>query len=475
MRPLWQHQVDAIRMAETNRDVGLFWEMGTGKTRGMIEILRRRYAAKGVLRKTIIFAPIVVCPNWAKEFALYSKIKPTDIVVLTKSGKRRVKDFLDAVGEDCARAKIIVTNYEATQMDDLYKLLTHWKPEVIVCDESQRLKNPESKRAKLVAKLAEIAEHRYILTGTPILNSPSDVFMQFRILDNGETFGKNFFSFRGRFFEDKNAAFKAKSSYFPKWEPRVSEFPVLQDKIRKKAIRVLKKDCLDLPPLIKQEVHVSMSPEQTRMYEEMRKEFVTFVESKSAEPRAVVAQLAVTKALRLQQIVSGFAKDDMDTEHELKCPRLDALSDLLEDITPGNKVIVWAVFKHNYRMIAALCKKLGLEYAELHGDITAAQKQENIDKFRTDDKCRVMIANQSAGGVGINLIEAAYAIYYSKGFSLEHDLQSEARNYRGGSEVHTKVTRIDLVCRGTIDELVMESLGKKQVISDVILNWKDKL
>lgn len=477
MRPLWKHQVDAIRMAETHPDVGLFWEMGTGKTRGLIEILRRRYAAKGRLMRTVIFAPIVVCQNWAKEFSIYSKIKPIDVVVLTKSGKRRTKELLAAIGDDCSRAKIIVTNYEATQMEELYTLLTHWKPEIIVCDESQRLKNPESKRAKLVAKLADIAEHRYILTGTPILNSPSDVYMQFRILDKGETFGKNFFSFRGRYFEDKNAAFKGKNTYFPKWEPRVSEFPVLQNKIKAKAIRILKKDCLDLPPLLKQEVSVEMSTDQMRMYEEMRKEFVTFLKEKegSGEPRAVVAQLAVTKALRLQQIVSGFAKDELGVEHRLKCPRMDVLSELLEELTPNHKVIVWAVFKENYRMIADACKSLGISYAELHGDLSASDKNEHINKFREDESCRVMIANQSAGGVGINLIEASYSIYYSKGFSLEHDLQSEARNYRGGSEVHEKITRIDLVSRGTIDELVLEALSKKQQVSDIILGWKDQL
>ena len=86
-----------------------------------------------------------------------------------------------------------------------------------------------------------------------------------------------------------------------------------------------------------------------------------------------------------------------------------------------------------------------------------------------------MIANQGAGGIGINMTEASYSIFFSRNFSLEHDLQAEARNYRGGSEMHQKVTRIDLVSPGTIDELISEALANKQNMAEKILDWKDKL
>ena len=98
-----------------------------------------------------------------------------------------------------------------------------------------------------------------------------------------------------------------------------------------------------------------------------------------------------------------------------------------------------------------------------------------MNAFRTDPEVGVMIANQGAGGVGVNLVEAGYSIYYSKGFKLEDDLQSEARNYRGGSEIHEKVTRIDLVATGTIDELVTEALENKMQISENILGWKEQM
>lgn len=476
-RALWNHQVYAIRVAEVCDDLGLFFEQGTGKTRTTIEILRRRYAKRDRLMKTLILAPAIVCPNWKTEFGLYSKIRSKDIVVLTGSGKKRVQDFIKAVGSDLSEGKIIVTNYEAMQMDDLYLLLQGWKPEVLVCDESQRLKSPQSKRAKKVVALADNTLHNYLLTGTPILQSEMDIFMQFRVLDRGRTFGTNFFAFRNKYFFDKNAGMN-KHTHFPKWEARTDMHKELQDRIKSRAIRVLKKDCLDLPPLVRQEIGVTLSAEQVKAYREMYNDYITFVEDKHEVPRAVVAQMAVTKALRLQQIVSGFVTDEQGVTHRFKdVPRLDALKEILQDLVVDGKqkVIIWAVFKENYKMIAEVCDALGIKYAQIHGDIKHAEREAYMKEFRSNPEIGAMIANQGAGGVGINLVEAGYSIYYSKGFKLEDDLQSEARNYRGGSEIHEKVTRIDLVAYKTIDEATNEALYKKQSISDNILGWKEQI
>ena len=136
---------------------------------------------------------------------------------------------------------------------------------------------------------------------------------------------------------------------------------------------------------------------------------------------------------------------------------------------------MWANFIEKYKMIADVCTKLVIGYRFIVGGQGNKEREQQMDEFRTDPNVRVMIANQAAGGVGINLVEASYAIYYSKSFRLEDDLQSEARNYRGGSEVHEKVTRIDIVTKGTIDELVNETLSRKNQVSGEILGWKEKL
>jgi SNF2 family DNA or RNA helicase len=126
-------------------------------------------------------------------------------------------------------------------------------------------------------------------------------------------------------------------------------------------------------------------------------------------------------------------------------------------------------------MISRLCETLGIGYVTLTGDDSAKQKNDNMEAFRTDNDVRVIIANQSAGGTGVNLVEASYSIYYSRGFGLEAELQSEARNHRAGSEIHEKITRIDLIARETIDELVSEALSTKQNVAEYILNFKERL
>ena len=483
-RPLWAHQTEAINKAllmdeqgfYVNPDLFLAMEMGTGKTRCVIEIMRRLYAREGRVMRTLIIAPIIVLTNWKNEIAMYSKIKPHDVAILKGTGTRRSHTFMDFCSDQgvLCRDKIIIMNPESLLMNDLMSQIELWKPEIIICDEAHVFKNHSSKRAKKMAPLADLARHRYMLTGTPILNSPQDIFMQYRILDGGQTFTKNFFSFRNYFFTDKNSAFAHKENHFPKWEPIKERFPEMQQKIHKKAFRAVKADCLDLPPLIRQTIEVDMSPEQRKMYEEMRKDFITWVQAKQKgdEPRAVIAQLAVTKSLRLQQIVSGYAKtDEGDIVWFDPNPRLKAVADIIE--TLGNsKVIIWAIFKENYKMLEAMCKKLGLEYAMINGDLTNKEKDENVEKFTKSPTCNVMIANQSAGGVGINLVESNYSLYFSKSFSIKDDLQSEARNYRGGSEMHDKVTRIDIVCPNSIDELINNALAMKQDIASVILDKK---
>lgn len=473
----WQHQLHALELSKNLQDMALLWEAGTGKSGALVNILRYKYQESGRLMRTVIFAPIVVLPNWRDEFKLHSKIDPKNIVVLNQNGKQRIEKLKAAVQENSERvAKIIVINYDALINKEIMGILKWWAPEILVADESHRCKNFQAKRSKLVCELASTAKHRYILSGTPILNSLQDIFMQYKILDGGETFGQNFYGFQAVFFEDANARWKHAQNYYPKWMPKPHTFDEFNRRIYKKATRVVKADCLDLPPLLKTRRQCPLSPEQNKAYNEMRDEYVAFIKNKRDEekPHAVIAELAVTKALRMQQIVSGFVKDDLGQIVKFDdVPRLKVLEELLSDlIEEGHKVIVWAVFKENYKDIAKVCESLKVRYSELHGEVPQSKREGNIEAFRKDPEVKIMIANQASGGIGINLIEASYSVYFSKNFSLEQDIQSEARNYRGGSEIHSKITRIDLVAPGTIDELVLDALLSKQSISDQILEWR---
>lgn len=468
----WDHQLKAIERASAERDFAFLMDMGTGKTATTINVLRHQYAQHQGLLRTLVLCPVVVCENWRREFKTHSKVGDK-VHVLHGSEKKRLKDF-----EYFSKLpSIFVTNYEALQMKGLLQAMLNWRPQVLVCDESQRLKNPQAVRTKMAILLADLAEHRYILSGTPLLNSPMDIWSQYRILDKGETFKDalgnplNFYAFRNRYFFDANAKMPA-HVHFPKFIAREGIMAELNELIYRKAVRVMKDECMDLPPFTRQRIDVELAPEQRRVYDEMKRHFIAYLES----GEACTAQIALTKALRLQQIVSGYIKTEAGAEITLKHnPRLEALHELIEDIPPGEKFIIWSTFHENYKQIGSVLDKLKIPFTELHGGVSGKDRQANIDRFQNDPSCRAIVANQAAGGVGVNLTAASIAIYYSRNFSLEQDLQAEARNYRGGSEIHKKITRYDLVATGTIDELVLEALASKMDMATQILTLRAKL
>lgn len=441
----------------------LFFEQGCGKTGAVINIIRKKYEAHNGLLRTLILAPVIVLQNWKREILMHSNIPSERICVLTGSGKKRLDTFEKF--KEKFDAFITITNYETLPIREVYPALVDWSADILVCDESQKLKNPTSKRTRKATELSELARYRYILSGTPILNSPLDIFSQFKILDGGERFGSNFYSFRCTYFYDENAAFKSRHSYFPKWQIRPDAYKKISDLIAQVGMVVKKEECMDLPPLVNQVIQVEMTAEQQRIYRAMEKDFIAFLGSAQC-----VAQLALTKALRLLEISSGYVKLDTGEIIPIKDnPRTQALKEILEDIAPHHKVIVWAVFRENYKEIRKVCEALNLQFVEVTGDVSNTEKFRNVDAFNLDPSVRVLIGNQGAGGIGIGLQAASYMVYYSRDFSLEHDLQSEARAHRGGSEIHEKITRIDLVCPETIDELVLKKLAMKEEIGENVL------
>jgi len=471
---LWKHQKEAVEYCQTANHYGLFMEMGTGKTATAINIMRLWFLRRNKVVNSIVFCPPIVVMQWKDEFHNWSKLG-VYVVPLVGTGKKRLEIMKKALESN--RPSIFITNYESLLMKPLFSLMMDASIEVGIFDESHKLKNPASKRTKAAIKLSDKMNQKLILTGTPILNSPMDIYSQFRVMDGGKAFGNNFHVFQAKYFVDVNIKLRGTQKYFPNWMPRKGIAGEFHKIIDSNASRVKKEECLDLPPLIRKEVCVELSPEQKRVYKELKKDYISFVEGGVIE-----ASMALVKLLRLQQVVSGFVTYEKTIDSEEirvekmedkifeNVPRLNALHDILEEITPNNKVIVWACFKKNYKQIISVCEKLGIKHVEIFGGQTNKQREKAIDSFRNDPDVKVVIANQQAGGTGLNLIEASYAVYYSRDYRLDSDLQSEARNYRGGSEMHSKVTRIDIKCPGTIDDVILETLKRKQNLSEKIVD-----
>jgi SNF2 family DNA or RNA helicase len=462
-------QMKAISMAENVDEFALLADMGTGKTGALINILRTKYAKEGRLMRTLIISPLVTLFNWKNEFAKHSYIEPSRIHPLYGTTDQKIKKFHKAVDFD--NSAILAVNYEAFISPKFVDIIAKWGVEVLVLDESHNCKNYQAKRSKTIFALSLDTKYRYIMTGTPMTNDIPDLFMQYKILDHGKTFGSNFFVFRRKYMMDENEAWDHLQKHFPKWVVNPAKIEEVNQLVYKKAIRVTKDETLDLPKLVNEIIPVPLSKSQEKYYNQMRDDYLTYVEEGEAKGIAV-AQMAMTKALRLQQIVTGFITDEEGQIIEIKDnPRLKVVDELITALHVNHKVIIWCSFKHNYKQLGKLMEKLKVEHTFITGDMNLEQKRDAMDSFNDDPKTRVIICNRKAAGVGINLVSAAYSIVYSRNFSLEEELQSRDRNYRGGSEIHDRIVRINLSAIGTVDERVTEALVNKKKVSDQVLHY----
>ena len=463
---MYKHQKDIVAMALEKDELALFHALGTGKTRSVIESLRALFNRDKKMYKTLIVGVPSVIYNWKNEILKFSNIHESKVYVCG-SGTKRAEKLQEAIDRG---VQIITINYEALISEKVFAVLMKWHAAILVCDESHCVKSNAAKRSKAVLSLSVGTSKRFILTGTPILRNMMDIFMQFKVLDHGKTFGANYFSFRARYFVDKNAAWAGKQKHFPLWVPREDTKQELLDKIKRKSHVVETKDCLDLPPRVDVMEFVEMQDDQKKAYNEMRDYFMTFVAENVNNP--ALATIAPVKALRLMQITAGHVTlDDGSVAVFGGNPKIKRLMELLEDLVPEHKVIIWTVFKQDVRSIETELLAAKIPYVKATGDETSLQKQQSVDAFQKEDSIRVFLGNARAAGTGLTITKASYSIRFSRNFNLGDELQSAARNYRAGSEMHEKIININLSVKDSIDEHVAKALACKEDIGKNVIEF----
>jgi len=453
--PPFQHQLDLFNRIKDTDYFAILWEMGTGKTKLAIDLLRYKCMTKKKFLRILIIAPNEALINWHLELEKHSNLAPRAVVLQGTKAQRiaklKNKDY-----------NVFIINYEGLLV--LHDELLHAELNVLIADESQLIKNHKAKRTKVALALSKQAQFKYILSGTPILNSGVDIFAQYYFLDSGLTFGKNFYAFRNTYFEDKNKGWR---DGYPNYTIKPNVDRILNARILKIADIKKKHECLTLPPRIYNSYFPPMGDDQFKAYVEMREEFITFLNGIEGDMSVSTAANALTKIIRLQQISSGFLKDTHGREVRFKSiPKLDLVSNLVEELAPRHKIIIWAVFVDNIKMLFDAMKPYNP--ALIYGG-NVKDRQAQIIKFETDATCRVMVANPKSAGRALNFVAASYAIYYSQNFSLEHREQSEARCHRSGSEIHEKITYIDVIHPKSVDEIVVKSLKDKIKLSSSLL------
>jgi len=449
----FEHQRKAFYMSRDKESFGLLMEQGTGKTKVIIDNAAYLYS-QNKISALVVIAPNGVHRNWLdKEIPEHMPDWCPVKCVYYYSGMHKThKAKFDSVisSEDCLRVfsfnvEAFVSNAAVALMNKI--LLSN--NAMLVVDESSRIKRPGAKRTKTITKFSKQADYKRIMTGTPVTKGPEDVYSQFKFLDPNILGYDSFYSFKARYcimggYENKQIV-----SY--------QNIPELTRNIEGHSFRVLKKDCLDLPPKIYQRHYVEMSPKQKRLYDEMRKEFIAELEGETID-----APEAITRLLRLQQIVCGwFPAEDGVVPIDDKNIRLQALLEILSDI--DSKVIIWARFKADLKAIERALGELAVAY---HGDVSNDQRAIAVERFQNDPKIRYFIGQPQSGGIGLTLTAANYAIYYSNSFDLEIRLQSEDRCHRIGTK--NRVTYIDIECRKTIDKKIITALRTKKNLADYI-------
>jgi SNF2 family DNA or RNA helicase len=333
-------------------------------------------------------------------------------------------------------------------------------------DESTTIKNPKAKRTKNIIKLSEMAKYRRIMTGSPVTRNPLDLYSQCQFLSPWLLDFQSYYAFRTRYAIMKTANISGRQIQLVAGFQRLAE---LSDKLKPFSYRVLKEDCLDLPDKIYMKRQIKLSPDQNKLYQQMKKEALAILNGKK-----VTTVNALTQLMRLHQITCGHFTADDGTIQRIPNNRISELMDVLDEIE--GKAIIWAHYQWDIKdIIKEIIKVHGPgSIVDYYGLTPQDERQGNIKKFQEDDKCRFIVGTPQTGGYGITLTAANTVIYYSNGYDLEKRLQSEDRAHRIGQK--KSVTYVDILADETVDEKIVKSLRKKiniasEVLGEELKSW----
>jgi len=466
----YAHQITALEKSWNKETYAYFMEMGTGKTKVLIDNLAMLYD-KGKVDGALIVAPKGVVKTW------YEQELPTHLPThieykkilwqsnITKTQKEKLESLFE-LGQDL---HILIMNVESLSTDKGVKFASKFLNShkvLMAIDESTTIKNQAAKRTKNIISLGKHAKYRRIMTGSPITKNPLDLFSQCEFLDPWLLNYDSFYAFRNRYAKMKNMYLRDRTIQVVDAFQNLGE---LSEKVKGFSYRVLKEDCLDLPPKNFIKRYVTLTPDQKRIYEQMKKEAMAILNGKVTTTMTVLTQL-----MRLHQITCGhFTADDGSTQ-SVESNRLNELMLVLEEIE--GKAIIWANYQLSVgEIIQRIIKEHGKDsYVHYYGLTSQEDRQDNIRKFQNDPKCRFLIGTPQTGGYGITLTQANTVIYFSNGYDLEKRLQSEDRAHRIGQKKN--VTYIDLISEDTVDEKIVKALRSKiniasEVMGEELKDW----
>lgn len=477
------HQLKAFFLSRDAEYYGYFMEMGTGKTKVVIDNSADLFD-KNKIDCLIILAPNGVHSQWINEqlpMHMPERCNARGLVyrATDKKSLKALDEVLD--GENFEGLTVVAFNIDALSNDKGRKYIEKFLRKfrcLFVIDESVRIKTPGSARTKAALKLAPLAPYRRIMSGAPVTKGYEDIYAQLKFLHPDVLGFNSFYTFRN--YHCIMGGFESRQivGYRP------NAIKELEQKIEAYTFRVTKKECLDLPEKIYVNRYVDLTREQEELYSKIEDElaidmrYINEVRKNAdnltaAEKQEIDTSLmsAITKMLRLQQIVCGhFVKTDDEGKVEqiidLPNNRIDQLFDCINEAQ--GKIIIWSRFIHDLKKISHLLNKNNIMHRTYHGEVSQINRENAIECFKTDPNCKVFLAQPASGGTGLNLAVADTVIYYSNDFNADTRWQSEDRAHRIGQK--NNVTYIDFITLKTIDEDILDSLKQKKNLADALLD-----
>ena len=459
----YAHQLKALEMSWNKEVFAYFMEMGTGKSKVLLDNIAMLYD-RGKINGVLIVAPKGVYKNWYdSEIPIHLPDHIQKKAVLWQSligQKQKLK--LNSLFKVEMDLHILIMNVEAFStkkgVDFATKFLASHNT-LFAIDESTTIKNPGAKRTKNILKLSKEGKYRRILTGSPVTKSPLDLYTQCHFLDPYLLDHSSYYTFRTRYAIMRTANFSGRSVQVVVGYHNLEE---LTDKLKAFSYRVLKDECLDLPPKTYMKRTIQLTTEQNKVYQQMKQMALAEMNGKM-----ITTATALTQLMRLHQITCGHFKADDDSIQEIKNNRITELMDVLEEVE--GKAIIWAHYRHDIdTIVREIEKKYPMSVVTYYGDTSTENRQKAIKKIQDpESKVRFLVGTPQTGGYGITLTGASTMIYYSNGYDLEKRKQSEARIDRIGQK--KPMTYIDILAEDTIDEKIVLALRKKVNIASEIM------
>lgn len=459
----WSHQLMALDFLYRRQTGALYTDMGTGKSKVIIDLITNKH-----FKTVLIVCTKKGCDNWCKQFKIHSDFSPDSILNLAFCNQKQKTTLLQERTRFWSQKtsqtmySIFLCNYESVWRDPFATLLLKTSIDCVICDESHRIKTPGSKCSRFLSKLGKRVVNRYLVTGTPLAERPTDIYAQYRFLDP-TIFGTSLTKFRER-YEKLDIARTTQVGYrvLDSKEPYIN-LDELQEKMFSCAF--LAKSEVKLPKKLNIIQTFKLSEKAIRYYKDVTKKGAIEMDGGYMSVENILSL-----SLRQQQITSGFLPimdEDLNPvgEETIDTNKLEALKELLESMPKNEPVVIFAKFRRDLNNIRELCKSMDLKYSEISGvadEETAWQT----------GKTQILGVQYASGSESITLTRAHYCIYYSLTYSLSQYKQSKKRIHRPGQEqnciYYYLVAELD---KGkTIDRTIVEALKRKDDIVSAIMN-----